>query len=280
MDYKFRDDGNWRRPKAEDIPRFHGQTLGLILFGRIAKAVAKIASGFDMRILAYDPYVLQDYLCNLWLKTIRRFIMPLDEEQKKALKEEYKKHRRAVWRGETSRSKKDVIENREDDLETVIDIIPEEPIIDDSRTDSSQRKRSSPFDEADAPTEIIELEEETTIVDNRPIGEKLEYVEQKKSEIDQPQQSYSDFHSETQSVLVEKIKAQRRATWAGESSALPILKDKGRKRKNFREERKSRNEPDEKQSGITWKLALAVIIGITGAIGLGVFLGYFLASYL
>lgn len=50
-------DGGWRRPKAKEIPRFHGQTLGLVAFGRIAQSVAKMASGFDMRILAYDPYV-------------------------------------------------------------------------------------------------------------------------------------------------------------------------------------------------------------------------------
>lgn len=36
--------------------RFHGETLGLIAFGRIAQEVAKRARGFDMRVLAHDPY--------------------------------------------------------------------------------------------------------------------------------------------------------------------------------------------------------------------------------
>jgi len=40
-----------------DIPRVYGQTLGLIAFGSIARAVAKRAAGFSMRVLAYDPYL-------------------------------------------------------------------------------------------------------------------------------------------------------------------------------------------------------------------------------
>ena len=33
----------------------HGRTLGIVGFGRIGRAVAKRASGFDMRVLYYDP---------------------------------------------------------------------------------------------------------------------------------------------------------------------------------------------------------------------------------
>lgn len=39
------------------MPRITGQTLGLISFGRIARAVARRAQAFDMSVLAYDPYV-------------------------------------------------------------------------------------------------------------------------------------------------------------------------------------------------------------------------------
>lgn len=35
----------------------HGATLGIVGIGRIGQAVARRASGFDMRILYYDPYV-------------------------------------------------------------------------------------------------------------------------------------------------------------------------------------------------------------------------------
>ena len=34
-----------------------GQTLGLVGFGLIARLVAKKMSGFDVTMLAYDPYI-------------------------------------------------------------------------------------------------------------------------------------------------------------------------------------------------------------------------------
>jgi glyoxylate reductase len=51
-------EGKWRTwgPKlllGQDIV---GATLGIVGFGRIGREVAKMARGFDMRILAYDPF--------------------------------------------------------------------------------------------------------------------------------------------------------------------------------------------------------------------------------
>lgn len=46
--------GVWKSHIGEDVC---GKTLGLLGFGAIAKNVAKRAKGFDMRVLAYDPYV-------------------------------------------------------------------------------------------------------------------------------------------------------------------------------------------------------------------------------
>jgi glyoxylate reductase len=50
-------DGKWRTwgPSTLLGVDFAGRTLGLIGFGRIGRAVAKRASGFDLRILYYDP---------------------------------------------------------------------------------------------------------------------------------------------------------------------------------------------------------------------------------
>lgn len=45
--------GKWPRRQSVEI---YGKTLGLIGFGAIGKAVAKRASGFSMKVLAYDPY--------------------------------------------------------------------------------------------------------------------------------------------------------------------------------------------------------------------------------
>lgn len=47
------------RPPALAMPhtgRLAGQTLGLVSFGAIARAVAKRAQGFDMRVVAFDPF--------------------------------------------------------------------------------------------------------------------------------------------------------------------------------------------------------------------------------
>lgn len=46
--------GVWKSAIGEDVC---GKTLGLLGFGAIAKNVARRARGFDMKILAYDPYV-------------------------------------------------------------------------------------------------------------------------------------------------------------------------------------------------------------------------------
>lgn len=50
--------GKWKTwgPRLLLGQDIHGATLGIIGFGRIGQAVAKRAKGFDMRVLAYDPY--------------------------------------------------------------------------------------------------------------------------------------------------------------------------------------------------------------------------------
>jgi D-3-phosphoglycerate dehydrogenase len=50
--------GEWIReyPNSGYIPDLPGKTAGIIGFGEIGAKVAKRLSGFDMRLLAYDPY--------------------------------------------------------------------------------------------------------------------------------------------------------------------------------------------------------------------------------
>jgi D-3-phosphoglycerate dehydrogenase len=56
---RFVRDGRWRegRPLLSQFPRLMGQTLGLISFGHVARAVTVRARAFGLRLLAYDPYV-------------------------------------------------------------------------------------------------------------------------------------------------------------------------------------------------------------------------------
>ncbi|MFK4681148.1 hypothetical protein ABIF39_002905 [Bradyrhizobium diazoefficiens] len=51
--------GRWAegRPALLKIPRLMGQTLGFISFGRVARAVAKRAAPFGLRMMAYDPFI-------------------------------------------------------------------------------------------------------------------------------------------------------------------------------------------------------------------------------
>ena len=52
-------EGKWRdgRPLLNRFPRLMGQTLGLISFGHVARAVAVRAKAFGVHIIAYDPYI-------------------------------------------------------------------------------------------------------------------------------------------------------------------------------------------------------------------------------
>jgi D-3-phosphoglycerate dehydrogenase len=60
-------DGRWGegRPYLSQFPRLWGQTLGLIAFGHVARAVAVRARPFGLRIIAYDPYVDETVMSQL-----------------------------------------------------------------------------------------------------------------------------------------------------------------------------------------------------------------------
>ena len=57
--HRMTQEGRWAegRPHHADIPRLWGQTIGLVSFGNVAKAVAHRCHAFGLRVLAYDPYV-------------------------------------------------------------------------------------------------------------------------------------------------------------------------------------------------------------------------------
>ncbi len=47
--------GEWKRGKFTGV-QLAGKTLGIVGFGRVGRAVAQRALGFDMKVLAYDPF--------------------------------------------------------------------------------------------------------------------------------------------------------------------------------------------------------------------------------
>ncbi len=52
-------DGRWREGRTPllAMPRLMGQTLGLVAFGHVARAVAKRAKPFGLIVKAYDPFI-------------------------------------------------------------------------------------------------------------------------------------------------------------------------------------------------------------------------------
>jgi D-3-phosphoglycerate dehydrogenase / 2-oxoglutarate reductase len=52
-------EGRWSegRPQLLQVPRLLGQTLGFIAFGRVARATAKRAKAFGLRLMAFDPFL-------------------------------------------------------------------------------------------------------------------------------------------------------------------------------------------------------------------------------
>src|SRR5258706_16090942 len=61
----FTREGKWDRDLAWPNYHFHGQTLGLIGFGHIARLVAHKLSGFDMRMVCYDPFIRPEVMAEL-----------------------------------------------------------------------------------------------------------------------------------------------------------------------------------------------------------------------
>ncbi|MFB6174150.1 MAG: C-terminal binding protein [Halobacteriales archaeon] len=51
------DAGEWDWTAGAPIPRLAGSTVGLVAFGKIARRLAAKLRGFDVEVLAYDPYV-------------------------------------------------------------------------------------------------------------------------------------------------------------------------------------------------------------------------------
>jgi D-3-phosphoglycerate dehydrogenase len=60
-------EGRWSegRPQLLQVPRLMGLTLGLIAFGRVARAVARRAHAFGLHVLAFDPFVDEQTMVGL-----------------------------------------------------------------------------------------------------------------------------------------------------------------------------------------------------------------------
>jgi D-3-phosphoglycerate dehydrogenase len=55
--HKSTEDGEWDWRKFQPITRLKGKTVGIIGFGRIGRKVAQRLRGFEVELIAYDPYI-------------------------------------------------------------------------------------------------------------------------------------------------------------------------------------------------------------------------------
>ena len=64
--------GGWSfsRQILQPMGAIHGQTLGLVAFGNIARATAKRAQAFEMEVIAYDPYVPAEEMAGLGVESV------------------------------------------------------------------------------------------------------------------------------------------------------------------------------------------------------------------
>ena len=62
--------GVWDRFRAWPNWHLRGQTFGLVGFGHIAQLIAKKMSGFEMKIVAFDPYVDQKTMSGLGVEKV------------------------------------------------------------------------------------------------------------------------------------------------------------------------------------------------------------------
>ncbi len=63
--------GKWSQTIAGmgSVPKINGKTLGLVAFGNIARAVARRAKGFNLRVIAFDPFVTPEAMAELGVES-------------------------------------------------------------------------------------------------------------------------------------------------------------------------------------------------------------------
>lgn len=63
-------EGNWGFQCLKPLNRFKGSTIGFMGLGRIPRAAIKKLQGFEVNIIAYDPYVKQEDVIDLNVKMV------------------------------------------------------------------------------------------------------------------------------------------------------------------------------------------------------------------
>lgn len=184
--------------------------------------------------------------------------MPLDEREREELAKKINQQRRAMWKGQVTKER---------------------------RTKEKRRKEEQPPETQQQDEGIAQTPE--------PLSQAVEEDPQKEpGRIEQLPERVKEREKEE---LAEKIRQQRRAVWRGKPEARSKRKKRGpgsaKRVLNYQQEiepaeQRDVNQPnkpkeksrDYKSKAPTLKLALIVILGLIGAIAIGVAIGYIAAS--
>lgn len=69
-DYNVQVKKRWNYSDANHLQRIEGQTMGIVGLGRIGQSVARKAKGFDMKVIAYDPFLPPHIAENLGVELV------------------------------------------------------------------------------------------------------------------------------------------------------------------------------------------------------------------
>ncbi len=233
--------------------------------------------------------------------------MPLDEEEKRTLAKKLEEQRRAIWRGESVKSKGKKAErpNRFVSFENIQPDVQS----DSNEEDEVEFTRVSPqIIEAEFTQELEDQQEETPEIPQEETVLELEIPQVgnqqrrndakiiPKSRASSPGQAEQPVAEETKSQagvdlkwrpqddetkqLVDKIRAQRQEVWVGESSPKRRKRLKRKTKKAEREFWNSESGESEKspKKWLGWGGTFIVIFGAIAAILLGVLLGFLFAN--
>ena len=62
--------GEWNSALAQPFPRLKGQTLGVLGFGRIGRAVAAKGLGLGLEVIAHDPYLAPEVMATAGVRAV------------------------------------------------------------------------------------------------------------------------------------------------------------------------------------------------------------------
>lgn len=227
--------------------------------------------------------------------------MPLDENEKEALKERYKEHRQSIWFGKHSlklkrKKNKPNADSfpRYDEAEMKTKISPEQPTksVETVTSNKTSRQRGLPIVDYEGQNQVVMLrrakgkksvsESPTKLTPS--VSEPTRTTKTRKTKLSvaelPTQLEVNPEQPPLERMLKEKIRSQRQEIWTGASSQKKRrtkLKKQNSKKSaedlNLISEQNSQNA----KQGLTLGVVFIGIIAVVAAIVLGVLLGYLLA---